>query len=110
MEPTDDDESPATPPSSSAPTSTTPSSTETPSGSSETAATNGTQSEPAAVAAPADSPETTRRVVTAGQAALGRLEGLGLLARQLGENGEEDLALTHRGRLLGGGVTVELLV
>jgi oxygen-independent coproporphyrinogen III oxidase len=43
------------------------------------------------------------------QAALGRLEGLGLLARRVGENGEEDLALTHRGRLLGGGVTAELL-
>ena len=76
MEPTDDDESPATPPSSSpppastsAPTSTStsapPSSGETPSGSSETAATNGTPAEPAAVAAPADSPETTRRVDTA---------------------------------------------
>jgi oxygen-independent coproporphyrinogen III oxidase len=43
------------------------------------------------------------------QAALGRLEGLGLLARRAGENGEEGLALTHRGRLLGGGVTAELL-
>src|SRR5512133_2534898 len=44
------------------------------------------------------------------QAALGRLEGLGLLVRRAGEKGEEGLALTHRGRLLGGGVTVELLV
>jgi oxygen-independent coproporphyrinogen-3 oxidase len=44
------------------------------------------------------------------QAALGRLEGLGLLVRRAGEYGEEDLALTHRGRLLGGGVTAELLV
>jgi oxygen-independent coproporphyrinogen-3 oxidase len=43
------------------------------------------------------------------QAALGRMEGLGLLARRVGENGEEDVALTHRGRLLGGGVTAELL-
>jgi hypothetical protein len=32
-----------------------------------------------------------------------------LLARRVGENGEEDVALTHRGRLLGGGVTAELL-
>ena len=42
-------------------------------------------------------------------AALGRLESLGLVTRHEGENGGEDLALTHRGRLLGGGVTAELL-
>jgi oxygen-independent coproporphyrinogen-3 oxidase len=41
--------------------------------------------------------------------ALRRLEGLGLVMRHEGENGVEDLALTHRGRLLGGGVTAELL-
>jgi putative oxygen-independent coproporphyrinogen III oxidase len=44
------------------------------------------------------------------RAALGRLEGLGLVTRRESENGEEDLALTHRGRLLGGGVTAELLL
>ena len=43
------------------------------------------------------------------RAALRRLEDLGLVTRHEGENGEEDLALTHRGRLLGGGVTAELL-
>jgi hypothetical protein len=37
-------------------------------------------------------------------AALGRLESLGLLERQ-----GDSVALTRRGRLLGGGVTVELL-
>jgi MinD-like ATPase involved in chromosome partitioning or flagellar assembly len=69
MESTDDDESPATPPPSSTPSSTStsapPSPGETPSGSSDTAATNGTPAGPSAVAAPADSPETTRRVDTA---------------------------------------------
>jgi oxygen-independent coproporphyrinogen-3 oxidase len=43
------------------------------------------------------------------RAALRRLESLGLLTRHEGEDGEEDLSLTHRGRLLGGGVTAELL-
>jgi oxygen-independent coproporphyrinogen-3 oxidase len=42
-------------------------------------------------------------------AALGRLEQLGLLSRRLRDDGGEALALTKRGRLLGGGVTVELL-
>jgi putative oxygen-independent coproporphyrinogen III oxidase len=41
-------------------------------------------------------------------AALGRLERLGLAARN-GEGGAETLALTRRGRFLGGGVTAELL-
>ena len=40
--------------------------------------------------------------------ALGRLERLGLAARN-GEAGVETLALTRRGRFLGGGVTAELL-
>ena len=40
--------------------------------------------------------------------ALGRLERLGLAARS-GEAGAETLALTERGRFLGGGVTAELL-
>jgi putative oxygen-independent coproporphyrinogen III oxidase len=40
--------------------------------------------------------------------ALGRLERLGLVART-GVNGHEALALTERGRFLGGGVTAELL-
>jgi oxygen-independent coproporphyrinogen-3 oxidase len=40
--------------------------------------------------------------------ALGRLERLGLAARA-GEEGAETLALTERGRFLGGGVTAELL-
>jgi oxygen-independent coproporphyrinogen-3 oxidase len=43
------------------------------------------------------------------RAALARLERLGLLARPTGDEGQEELALTHRGRLLGGGVTAELL-
>jgi oxygen-independent coproporphyrinogen-3 oxidase len=41
--------------------------------------------------------------------ALGRLERLGLLVRPRGEDGAEALTLTKRGRLLGGGVTAELL-
>ena len=41
--------------------------------------------------------------------ALGRLEQLGLLVRPSGEDGGDALALTKRGRLLGGGVTAELL-
>ena len=40
--------------------------------------------------------------------ALGRLERLGLVALT-GVNGQETLALTERGRFLGGGVTAELL-
>ena len=40
--------------------------------------------------------------------ALARLERLGLAAR-VGTNGHETLALTERGRFLGGGVTAELL-
>jgi putative oxygen-independent coproporphyrinogen III oxidase len=40
--------------------------------------------------------------------ALARLERLGLVARN-GVNGHETLALTERGRFLGGGVTAELL-
>jgi oxygen-independent coproporphyrinogen III oxidase len=43
------------------------------------------------------------------RAALERLEELGLLARPMSEDGVEQVALTRRGRLLGGGVTVELL-
>jgi oxygen-independent coproporphyrinogen III oxidase len=43
------------------------------------------------------------------RAALARLESLGLLARPIGDDGDEALALTHRGRLLGGGVTADLL-
>jgi putative oxygen-independent coproporphyrinogen III oxidase len=42
-------------------------------------------------------------------AALQRLEWLGLLARPVAADGAETVALTKRGRLLGGGVTVELL-
>jgi coproporphyrinogen III oxidase-like Fe-S oxidoreductase len=42
-------------------------------------------------------------------AAIGRLEGFGLLTRPRSEDGGEALALTKRGRLLGGGVTAELL-
>jgi oxygen-independent coproporphyrinogen-3 oxidase len=42
------------------------------------------------------------------QAALGRLERLGLAARAGGPE-DETLALTERGRFLGGGVTAELL-
>jgi oxygen-independent coproporphyrinogen III oxidase len=42
-------------------------------------------------------------------AALGRLEQLGLLVRPRSKDGGEALALTKRGRLLGGGVTAELL-
>ena len=42
-------------------------------------------------------------------AALGRLKRLGLVVRPRSEGGGEALALTKRGRLLGGGVTVELL-
>jgi putative oxygen-independent coproporphyrinogen III oxidase len=41
--------------------------------------------------------------------ALERLEQLGLLSRRRPEADGEELALTKRGRLLGGGVTVELL-
>ncbi len=41
--------------------------------------------------------------------ALGRLERLGLLVRPTGEDGGDALTLTKRGRLLGGGVTAELL-
>jgi len=40
--------------------------------------------------------------------AVARLERLGLVARN-GVNGHETLALTERGRFLGGGVTAELL-
>jgi oxygen-independent coproporphyrinogen III oxidase len=43
------------------------------------------------------------------RAALMRLVGLGLVAHPTGEDGVEALALTRRGRLLGGGVTAELL-
>jgi hypothetical protein len=43
------------------------------------------------------------------RAALARLERHGLLARAVADGGGETLALTPRGRLLGGGVTVELL-
>jgi oxygen-independent coproporphyrinogen III oxidase len=43
------------------------------------------------------------------QAALGRLERLGLATRRVGEDGPETLVLTPRGRRLGGAVTVELL-
>jgi putative oxygen-independent coproporphyrinogen III oxidase len=43
------------------------------------------------------------------RAALLRLEGLGLVAHPTGADGVEALALTRRGRLLGGGVTAELL-
>jgi oxygen-independent coproporphyrinogen-3 oxidase len=41
--------------------------------------------------------------------ALGRLEGLGLATRRVGEDGPETLVLTPRGRRLGGAVTAELL-
>ena len=41
--------------------------------------------------------------------ALARLSGLGLTSVTRDEGGEEQLALTPRGRLLGGGVTAELL-
>jgi oxygen-independent coproporphyrinogen-3 oxidase len=51
--------------------------------------------------------EPTDGVVDRG--ALRRLERLGLLAHPTGEDGVEALALTRRGRLLGGGVTAELL-
>jgi coproporphyrinogen III oxidase-like Fe-S oxidoreductase len=43
------------------------------------------------------------------RAAISRLERHGLLALAVGDDGAEALALTHRGRLLGGGVTAELL-
>jgi len=43
------------------------------------------------------------------QAALGRLERLGLATRRAGEEGPETLVLTPRGRRLGGSVTAELL-
>jgi oxygen-independent coproporphyrinogen-3 oxidase len=43
------------------------------------------------------------------QAALGRLERLGLAARRPGRDGPEALVLTARGRRLGGAVTAELL-
>jgi oxygen-independent coproporphyrinogen-3 oxidase len=43
------------------------------------------------------------------RAALARLERHGLLALAVGDDGAEALALTRRGRLLGGGVTAELL-
>jgi oxygen-independent coproporphyrinogen III oxidase len=43
------------------------------------------------------------------RAALGRLEGLGLITYPAGEDGAEALSLTRRGRMLGGGVTAELL-
>jgi oxygen-independent coproporphyrinogen III oxidase len=42
-------------------------------------------------------------------AALARLERLGLVARPPGQDGGDALALTRRGRLLGGGVTADLL-
>ena len=42
-------------------------------------------------------------------AALVRLEQLGLLVRPAGGDGAYALTLTKRGRLLGGGVTAELL-
>jgi oxygen-independent coproporphyrinogen-3 oxidase len=51
--------------------------------------------------------EPTDGVVDRG--ALRRLERLGLVAHPTGEDGVEALALTRRGRLLGGGVTAELL-
>jgi len=51
--------------------------------------------------------EPTDGVVDRG--ALRRLEGLGLVAYPTGEDRVEALALTRRGRLLGGGVTAELL-
>jgi putative oxygen-independent coproporphyrinogen III oxidase len=43
------------------------------------------------------------------RASLARMEGLGLLVRPAGNGGGHMLALTKRGRLLGGGVTAELL-
>jgi putative oxygen-independent coproporphyrinogen III oxidase len=43
------------------------------------------------------------------RAALKQLEGHGLVTRPTDEDGVEALALTRRGRLLGGGVTAELL-
>jgi oxygen-independent coproporphyrinogen III oxidase len=43
------------------------------------------------------------------RAALARLERHGLLVLAVGDDGAEALALTRRGRLLGGGVTAELL-
>jgi oxygen-independent coproporphyrinogen-3 oxidase len=43
------------------------------------------------------------------RAALGRLERLGLLSRPVRGDGGEAVSLTKRGRLLGGGVTAELL-
>jgi oxygen-independent coproporphyrinogen III oxidase len=43
------------------------------------------------------------------RAALKRLEGHGLVTHPTDEDGVEALALTRRGRLLGGGVTAELL-
>jgi oxygen-independent coproporphyrinogen-3 oxidase len=43
------------------------------------------------------------------EAALGRLEQLGLAARHAGGDGPETLVLTPRGRRLGGAVTAELL-
>jgi putative oxygen-independent coproporphyrinogen III oxidase len=43
------------------------------------------------------------------RAALKRLESHGLVTRPMDEDGVEALALTRRGRLLGGGVTAELL-
>src|SRR5207245_11053882 len=42
-------------------------------------------------------------------AALSRLERLGLVERELDETGDRALALTRRGRFLGGGVTAGLL-
>jgi oxygen-independent coproporphyrinogen III oxidase len=43
------------------------------------------------------------------RAALARLERHGLLARAFADDGSEALALTRRGRFVGGGVTAELL-
>ena len=42
-------------------------------------------------------------------AALARLERLGLVVSPVGDDGGDTLALTKRGRLLGGGVRGELL-
>jgi putative oxygen-independent coproporphyrinogen III oxidase len=43
------------------------------------------------------------------RSALGRLEGLGLVSLRSSDSGAEELTLTRRGRLLGGGVTAEIL-
>jgi oxygen-independent coproporphyrinogen-3 oxidase len=47
--------------------------------------------------------------VVVDRSALVRLEVLGLVTRRAGDGGAVELTLTHRGRLLGGGVTAEIL-